>query len=105
MRGKTGNADPDSESRNRSGEGNPKTGDPVRNDDAVNKERPPKSGTSAVSDCDCYEWTQVLIVVESVSDSVIVVVSVESVVLSAGMLGAVGVASLPGSTTVCASCS
>ena len=103
MRGETGSAAPDSKSRDRSGEGDPETGGPVRNDDAVNKERPPKSGTSAVSDCDCPEWTQVLIVVESVSDSVIVVVSVESVVLSAGMQGPVGVASLPGSTTVCAS--
>lgn len=43
MRGETGGADPDSKSRNRSGEGDPDTGDPVRNDDAVNKERPPKS--------------------------------------------------------------
>ena len=44
MRGETGGADPDSKSRNRSGEGDPETGDPVRNDDAVNKERPPDSG-------------------------------------------------------------
>ena len=38
MRGKTGNADPDTKSRDRSGEGNPETGGHVRNDDAVNKE-------------------------------------------------------------------
>ena len=42
MRGKTGSADPDSKSRNRSGEDDPETGGPVRNDDAVNKERPPE---------------------------------------------------------------